>query len=104
MKVSDINDKNPEFSQLNYSLSVKEGLVGAHLGRVIATDADEGANAVVTYSLPSDVPFTIDQGTGDIFTNTALDYEQHKVTIIYNEIFYKIKWKLLFYTTNKLIY
>ncbi|KAL1123607.1 hypothetical protein AAG570_002683, partial [Ranatra chinensis] len=78
IRVSDINDKNPEFLGTPYEFSVKEGLVGAHVGRVRATDADEGPNAQLGYSVPGEVPFTIDPETGDIMTSTALDYERQK--------------------------
>ncbi|XP_073993428.1 cadherin 99C isoform X1 [Rhodnius prolixus] len=78
IKVSDINDKNPEFVDLPYEFSVKEGLVGAHVGKVKAVDADEGINANVTYSVPGEVPFTINPSTGDVMTSTSLDYEKDK--------------------------
>ncbi|KAK7603537.1 hypothetical protein V9T40_003536 [Parthenolecanium corni] len=76
IKVSDINDKNPEFINLPYEFTVVEGKNGAPVGQVKAIDADEGQNAVVYYSLPEDVPFIIDGKSGDIRTSTALDYEK----------------------------
>ncbi|XP_065211081.1 cadherin-99C isoform X2 [Planococcus citri] len=75
IKVSDINDKNPEFINLPYEFIVSEGKNNAHVGQVKAIDADEGQNAVVYYSLPEDVPFIIDVNSGDIRTSIALDYE-----------------------------
>lgn len=77
IKVTDINDKNPEFdeSSLPYMFSVKEGKSDMIVGTVHATDADEGINAVVTYTIPEDVPFQIDTTTGEIKTKTKLDYE-----------------------------
>lgn len=80
--VSDINDKNPEFMNLPYEFSVREGLNNVVVGQVLATDADEGINAYVTYSLPADVPFSIDTITGNITTNSALDYEKVKVSLV----------------------
>lgn len=77
--VSDINDKNPEFVGEPYEFSVREGLAGALVGRVKATDSDEGTNALVTYSLPHDVPFMVDESTGEIKTRAALDYETTRV-------------------------
>ncbi|KAG8256727.1 hypothetical protein J6590_063040 [Homalodisca vitripennis] len=73
--VSDINDKNPEFTGQPYEFSVQEGLAGAVVGRVKATDSDEGVNAMISYSLPLDVPFLVDETTGEIKTRAALDYE-----------------------------
>lgn len=77
--MSDINDKNPEFVGEPYNWTVKEGLIGAHVGVVQATDADDGINANITYSVPDEVPFTINPQTGTIMTSTSLDYEKQKV-------------------------
>jgi Cadherin domain. len=79
IRVTDINDKNPEFQSLPYEFSVPEGQDGLAVGRVHATDADEGQNAVVYYSVPEDIPFVVDANTGDIRTNKALDYEKQQV-------------------------
>lgn len=49
------------------------------MGFVKAVDADEGINAMVTYFIPNDLPFTIDNETGEITTKAALDYEKQKV-------------------------
>ncbi|KAF6213242.1 hypothetical protein GE061_010959 [Apolygus lucorum] len=78
IRVSDINDKNPEFVDLPYEFSVKEGLIGVHVGKVHAIDADEGINANVSYSVPGEVPFTINPQTGVVMTSTSLDYENQK--------------------------
>lgn len=80
IKVSDINDKNPEFVNLPYEFIVPEGKNNAHVGQIKAIDADEGQNAVVYYSLPEDVPFIIDVNSGDIRTSIALDYETQPVS------------------------
>lgn len=76
IRISDINDKNPEFIGAPYEFSVNEGLDGAPVGQVEAVDGDEGINAVVHYSLPDDLPFLIDANTGHIRTATTLDYEK----------------------------
>ncbi|XP_059058690.1 cadherin-99C [Achroia grisella] len=78
IKVTDINDNNPKFDEDSYLFHVKEGLSGEVVGYVHATDSDEGINAMITYSIPSHLPFNIDNGTGMITTNTALDYEHTK--------------------------
>ncbi|KAK2588635.1 hypothetical protein KPH14_006402 [Odynerus spinipes] len=77
IKVTDINDKNPEFVDLPYQFSVKEGEARKPIGRVRAEDADEGINAEITYFAPDDIPFTIDPETGDVLTKIVLDYEQN---------------------------
>lgn len=78
--VTDINDKNPEFVGLPYEFSVKEGEARKLIGRVHAEDADEGANAEITYFAPDDIPFTVDPETGDVLTKIVLDYEQNDVS------------------------
>lgn len=80
IKVTDINDKNPEFVGDPYNFMVKEGLNKTSVGFVKATDADEGINALITYSIPTGLPFVIDNETGEISTSRALDYETQKVT------------------------
>lgn len=80
IKISDINDKNPEFIGAPYEFSVNEGIDGAPVGQVEAVDEDEGINSVVQYSIPQDLPFFIDANTGHIRTSTALDYEKNNVS------------------------
>ncbi|XP_076395319.1 cadherin 99C isoform X2 [Megachile rotundata] len=77
IKVTDINDKNPEFVDLPYEFTVKEGEARKLIGRVHAEDADEGINAEITYFAPDDIPFTVDPETGDVLTKIVLDYEQN---------------------------
>ncbi|CAH0553168.1 unnamed protein product [Brassicogethes aeneus] len=78
IKITDINDKNPEFVGDPYAFKVKEGLNKTSVGFVQAKDADEGINALVSYFIPSDLPFNIDNETGEITTNRPLDYETQK--------------------------
>lgn len=80
IKVTDINDNNPTFdeSMMPFKFSVEEGKANHSIGVVHAHDPDEGANANVTYSLPNDVPFTINSKSGEIKTKVSLDYETQK--------------------------
>lgn len=82
IRVTDINDKNPEFVGLPYEFEVKEGEARKLIGHVHAEDADEGINAEVTYFAPDDVPFTVDPENGDVLTKIALDYEQNHVSLM----------------------
>lgn len=79
IKVTDINDRNPEFVGHPYNFSVKEGVQNTTVGFVQAIDTDDGINALVTYSIPANIPFNIDNETGEIITTSALDYEKQKV-------------------------
>ncbi|KAM9266184.1 LOW QUALITY PROTEIN: uncharacterized protein FYN16_006672 [Cariama cristata] len=79
--VLDANDNAPVFSQAEYTVRVPEDLpVGSRLLTVNATDADEGPNSELTYSLrgesgtASDV-FQVDARTGEITATGRLDYE-----------------------------
>lgn len=58
------------------------GISGELVGYVHATDLDEGVNAMISYSIPSHLPFSIDNNTGMISTNTELDYEDVKVRFL----------------------
>lgn len=80
IKITDINDKNPEFVGDPYKFQVKEGINKTSIGFVRATDADEGINAMISYIIPSGLPFDIDNQTGEITTNRPLDYETQKVS------------------------
>ena len=51
LTVTDINDQNPVFVDEPYSFRVLEGVAGAPVGRVKATDADAGDNAIIYYSV-----------------------------------------------------
>ncbi|XP_060035624.1 protocadherin beta-6 [Erinaceus europaeus] len=98
VRVSDVNDNAPAFSQRAYTLRVRENnSPGLALGSVRAWDADEGANAQLSYSLlpspsapasPSASASTgrpqqpapgalvsIDADSGQLFALRALDFE-----------------------------
>ena len=80
VRIADENDNEPTFTQSIYSASVREDIPkGTEVMRVIATDADVGQNAAITYSIEDDSPsafaFAIDPNTGAIFNTAALDRE-----------------------------
>lgn len=50
------------------------------VGFVSANDADEGVNAIITYSVPTGIPFNIDGESGELTTNRPLDYESQQVS------------------------
>ncbi|XP_071438739.1 cadherin-99C isoform X2 [Hetaerina americana] len=79
IRVTDINDKNPEFVKQPYEFRIIESNeVNRFVGKVEALDADEGQNAEVYYSLPDDVPFSIEETTGIVRTKSALDFETER--------------------------
>ncbi|NXK43681.1 PCDG7 protein, partial [Piprites chloris] len=95
LRVLDVNDNAPVFSQERYSARLSENnLAGALLLSVRATDADWGENALVRYRLgegrlrgaplSSDMAktarqlFSLDPKTGDVKVTGLLDYEERK--------------------------
>ncbi|XP_052672394.1 LOW QUALITY PROTEIN: protocadherin gamma-A2-like [Harpia harpyja] len=80
--VLDANDNAPVFSQAEYTLRVPEDVpVGSTLITVTATDADEGFNGRVKYSLKKVTDLTIEifqlnDETGSITLVRSLDFEE----------------------------
>uniref|UniRef100_A0A3P8V9E8 Protocadherin 2 alpha a 15 n=1 Tax=Cynoglossus semilaevis TaxID=244447 RepID=A0A3P8V9E8_CYNSE len=82
VKVLDVNDNVPAFSQETYSVMLNENVpVGTTIIRVNATDSDEGPNGVVVYSFSNSVShrllnlFDINPSTGEITVKGSIDYE-----------------------------
>ncbi|KAM9325027.1 protocadherin-15 [Gastrophryne carolinensis] len=77
IKVMDIDDNSPVFTNASYSVSVPENMMpGTVFLQVMAKDADLGAN--VTYRIRSQEVlqlFTINSSTGEISLLKPLDYE-----------------------------
>ncbi|GCB65959.1 hypothetical protein scyTo_0000515 [Scyliorhinus torazame] len=81
--VLDINDNAPAFDRNVYKVSLIENSPrGTLVVSVHATDADEGSNAEVTYSLSNRVSqkiqelFSLDPRTGEIRVQGTIDYEE----------------------------
>ncbi|XP_072190602.1 protocadherin-7 isoform X8 [Excalfactoria chinensis] len=85
VRVADTNDNPPVFGQAVLEVSFPENnLPGERVATVVATDADSGKNAELTYSLepsplssesPSGI-FSIDPDSGDVSVQVVLDREQ----------------------------
>ncbi|KAG8435552.1 hypothetical protein GDO86_013476 [Hymenochirus boettgeri] len=77
IKVIDIDDNSPQFTNSSYSVTVPENMIpGTVFLRVQANDADLGAN--ITYQIKSrDVLqlFAMNQSTGELSLLKPLDYE-----------------------------
>ncbi|XP_047209456.1 protocadherin alpha-3-like isoform X7 [Girardinichthys multiradiatus] len=85
INVLDSNDNAPIFSTSLYKIKVLENVaVGTAILTLNATDADEGANSEIVYSLRSKDQdhvleiFRIDSVTGIISINGKIDYEEKK--------------------------
>ncbi|KAM9849599.1 uncharacterized protein ACBR49_006880 [Aulostomus maculatus] len=85
INVLDNNDNAPLFSSTLYKVQTLENVpIGTAIFTLNATDADEGTNSELIYSLRSkdqdrilDI-FTIDQDTGIISVKGKIDYEERK--------------------------
>ncbi|XP_027133908.1 protocadherin alpha-8 isoform X17 [Larimichthys crocea] len=86
VKVSDVNDNTPRFSESVINMYVEENSpVGKVLKALTATDADISENGQVSYSLVSEnnlVPLStmvnINSETGDIISLQSFNYEELK--------------------------
>ncbi|KAK6642111.1 hypothetical protein RUM44_013834 [Polyplax serrata] len=75
--VLDANDNDPKFRKDSYEFHVEENSpVGTFVGKISATDADAGANALIKFSfIPGSLTFRINPSTGDIYATKPLDRE-----------------------------
>ena len=77
--VLDENDNAPIFSKQTYTVSIHENnVVGALVGHVSATDADAGANGMVSYRIHGTAQryLNIDPITGALTAKLSFDHEQ----------------------------
>uniref|UniRef100_A0A3Q4AKC6 Cadherin domain-containing protein n=1 Tax=Mola mola TaxID=94237 RepID=A0A3Q4AKC6_MOLML len=82
--VLDANDNIPVFNQTVYKASLMENTIkGTTVITVNATDADSGANGLITYSLSkmkggAAEIFSIDETTGSVSVSGQIDYEKDR--------------------------
>ncbi|XP_021563258.1 protocadherin Fat 4, partial [Carlito syrichta] len=77
--LQDINDNPPVFPTDMLDLTVEENIGdGSKIMQLTAMDADEGANALVTYAIISgaDDSFRVDPESGDLIATKRLDRER----------------------------
>ncbi|XP_034037720.1 protocadherin alpha-4-like [Thalassophryne amazonica] len=86
IKVSDVNDNAPRFSEPLFNIYVSENSpVGSVIKTVAAVDADFGQNSHVTYSvlksnnvLPLSTMINVNSDTGEIITLQSFNFEELK--------------------------
>lgn len=68
INIIDANDNDPVFPKAAYEFNVEENMnIGAFVGKIVATDADLGDNALLRYSLfPTNTSFFINPLTGEL--------------------------------------
>ncbi|XP_029302380.1 protocadherin Fat 4-like [Cottoperca gobio] len=85
--VDDANDNRPEFTEEVYNTIVSEDSPTATVFAMItASDMDEGVSGEIRYSMENlDVPFAIEETSGELFTTDVLDRETvaiYRLTVI----------------------
>nr|XP_012234819.1 PREDICTED: cadherin-related tumor suppressor [Linepithema humile] len=84
--IADVNDNVPQFQRTPYQVQVSEGAaIGTQLLRVYTSDADEGLNGDVFYSLENGNQhghFMIDEATGQISLMKELDREMSDTYVL----------------------
>ncbi|XP_067288998.1 protocadherin gamma-C5-like [Pseudorasbora parva] len=91
VKVLDVNDNPPVFSQTSYNVYIQENnLAGVSLFSVSASDNDQDKNALLAYSVldlssnhvPASSYFYINSENGSIYSMSSFDYEKIKLISI----------------------
>ncbi|XP_077098966.1 protocadherin gamma-C5-like isoform X10 [Siphateles boraxobius] len=91
VKILDVNDNPPVFSQSSYTVYIKENSPpGASLFSVSASDIDQDKNAILSYSIldlssnqiPASSYFYINSENGTIYSMSSFDYEKMKLISI----------------------
>ncbi|XP_044517758.1 protocadherin gamma-A5-like [Gracilinanus agilis] len=82
LRVTDINDNPPSFSQTSYSAYIPENnLRGSSIYSMTAHDPDSEENSRITYSIEGDVHrnyVSINSETGVLYALQSFDYEQFR--------------------------
>ncbi|TKS82972.1 Protocadherin-16 Protein dachsous -like protein 1 [Collichthys lucidus] len=86
ISIGDVNDNPPVFSRAEYTVSLTEGAAaGTEILRLTATDPDSTPNAEVQYTISSGDEvnlFTMDQWTGALRLQRALDREHQSTHVV----------------------
>ncbi len=85
--ITDVNDNPPMFELPEYTTSVRESAnTGLVFFTALATDNDQGSNAMVSYSLVPPSPFfSVNATTGGVLLASTVDFESqqfHTLTIV----------------------
>ncbi|XP_075466716.1 cadherin-23 isoform X3 [Ascaphus truei] len=88
VRVLDINDNDPVILNLPKNITISENTpVSTPITRILASDADIGRNAILTFNLTAgngENTFYINENTGIVYVNRQLDREkvsEHRLTV-----------------------
>ena len=82
VEILDVNDNPPQFTNTTYIFSFPENAMNSSVGRVFASDPDNGENGTVIYTIIGGSNFTIDPQSGEIKNTIVFDREtQENYTI-----------------------
>jgi hypothetical protein len=88
VELLDANDHSPQFSKLTYHVTIPENtLINSRILTINATDSDEGANGLISFSLNGVglmCKFHL-TSSGNLFVSDQLDYESvklHNLTVV----------------------
>ena len=82
VEILDVNDNPPQFTNMTYIFSLLENTMNSSVGRVFASDPDNGENGTVIYTIIGGSNFTIDPQSGEIKNAIVFDREaQENYTI-----------------------
>ena len=82
VEILDVNDNPPQFTNTTYIFRFPENTMNSSVGRVFASDPDNGENGTVIYTIIGGSNFTIDPQSGEIKNTIVFDREaQENYTI-----------------------
>ena len=86
IEIGDINDNDPVFDPVNYTVSVYENEpAGTPLINVTATDADSGQNAEITYSVTGGDPLSVFTVITKVGWSTVTMSKLAKTLVVFEE-------------------
>ena len=78
--IEDLNDNTPMFNSTRYAFNVHEEALDATVGKVVATDRDDGNNKKISYTILSgneNKLFGVSPSSGRVYTTAQVDRETH---------------------------
>ncbi|XP_076316874.1 uncharacterized protein LOC143229050 isoform X1 [Tachypleus tridentatus] len=82
ISIEDVNDNFPRPSEVNYIFQVEEAApFGYEVGRIMASDPDEGIYGLLTFKMESQGMFVINESSGSLQVNSSLSSLQGEYSL-----------------------